>query len=90
MPARLGERLWASGPGVLWGLHPHSPAGWGAVVCGPAESGPDPGKGATVAPAGSADGAENAAPPATRHYSWLARIPKQGVAHRAAPGPACL
>lgn len=72
--------------GPLGGLLLPSPAGWGAAVCGPAESGPHPGQGATEALADLADGAENASasPPATRHYSWLAFIPKQGATSGAA------
>lgn len=52
-----------------------------AAVCGPAESGPNPRQGATLAPADLADWAEfaSAPPSATRHYSSLAFIPKQGV-----------
>lgn len=52
-----------------------------AAVCGQAESGPNPRQGATLAPADLADWAEflSAPPSATRHYSLLAFIPKQGV-----------
>ena len=73
-------------PWPLWGPHllPSWLGGVGggeAAVCGPAESGPNPRQGATLAPADLADWAEflSAPPSATRHYSLLAFIPKQGV-----------
>lgn len=56
-------------------------------MCRPAESGPNPGPGATVA---HADGGGKAPPYMTCHYSWLAFIPKQGVTCGAAPSPTCV
>lgn len=78
LATRLSGRPAPRSPG---GPHLHSPTGWGAAVCGPAESGPNPGQGATLAFADLADWAEcaSASPSATRHYSWLAFIPRQGV-----------
>lgn len=77
--------------GPPWGPHPHSPSAWGAAMCGSAESGPNPGQGATVARADFADGAENVLhlppPPAITH-GWHSS-PSKGVPWSSPKPPVC-
>lgn len=80
MRARAGEASLGLLPVVPLVSAPSLPSG-------PAESGPPPGQGATVALVVFADGARSAPLYATRRYSRLAFTPKQGVTPGAAPPP---